>query len=337
MMMMPVGFRFEPTDEELVGFYLLNKVRGEDLGWDGIGEFDIYGETAPWQFCGDQEKLYVFTRLKNLSKNRVARTAGCGGVWHENSSDKIYDAQGDVIGARKLFSFKVKEGSCMKKSNWIMHEFSLVGEGERTTDWVLCTIQKKESGSRAGVKRCFQDQSSPTIISVDTPSPCYKEEEVLLLEDGSQQRKKMRCDVKCDGPQATGTPSECPSEFGTPESEFTPSQNSVDIVEESNTQKTDLETLTATDNSDSEFSVSYEYLETLMSCQLADDSASEFYASYGYLPPPPSPVGGHLPLDAWVDSWDPEFGTCLVRDNLSAAFCSTRVLKDHVKDDTSTL
>jgi hypothetical protein len=65
MMMMPVGFRFHPTDEELVGFYLLKKVRGEDLGWDGIGEFDIYGEKAPWQFCGDQEKLYVFTRLKN--------------------------------------------------------------------------------------------------------------------------------------------------------------------------------------------------------------------------------------------------------------------------------
>jgi hypothetical protein len=29
MMMMPAGFRFQPTDEELVGFYLLNKVRGK--------------------------------------------------------------------------------------------------------------------------------------------------------------------------------------------------------------------------------------------------------------------------------------------------------------------
>jgi hypothetical protein len=76
MMMMPVGFRFQPTDEELVGFYLLNKVRGEDMGWDGIREIDIYGEKAPWEFCGGQEKLYIFTRLKRLSKNRVARTAG---------------------------------------------------------------------------------------------------------------------------------------------------------------------------------------------------------------------------------------------------------------------
>jgi hypothetical protein len=181
----------------------------------------------------------------------------------------------------------------MKKSNWIMHEFSFVGELERKSDWVLCTIQKKGAGSRAGVKRCFQDRSSPTIISVQTPSPCY-EEEVLLLEDGSQQRKKMRCDV-----EATGTASECPSEFGTPESEFTPPHNSMDTVEESNARRRLIwkpqplraVRLPASDNSDSEFSVSYEYLETSMSCQLAS-----------YLSPPPSPV-----------------------------------LKDYVKDDTRTL
>jgi hypothetical protein len=112
----------------------------------------MYGEKAPWQICDQEEKVYFFTRLKKLSKNRVARTAGCG-VWHENSTNKIYDNQGDVIGARKLFCFKVKEGSRMKKSDWIMHEFSLVGEQERTANWVLCTVQKKGQESRSGVKR----------------------------------------------------------------------------------------------------------------------------------------------------------------------------------------
>jgi hypothetical protein len=147
MMVLPVGFRFQPTDEEPMSFYLSRKVRGEDLFWDGVGEFDIYGQKAPWQICGDQEEnlLYVFSRLKKLSKNRVARTAGCG-VWHENFSDKIYDNQGGVIGARKLFCFRVKEGSCMKKTKWIMHEFSLVvvGEQEKITDWVLSVHHPKE-------------------------------------------------------------------------------------------------------------------------------------------------------------------------------------------------
>jgi hypothetical protein len=74
--------------------------------------------------------------------------------------------KGDVIEARKLFSFKVKEDLYMKKSNWITNEFSFVGEREWSTDLVLCTIQKKESESRVGVKR------SLTVIFVETPSPC---------------------------------------------------------------------------------------------------------------------------------------------------------------------
>jgi len=180
---LPVGFRFRPSDEELVRDYLLKKVMGEELPWDGIGECDLYGEKPPWEICGDQEgeKVYFFAKLRKLSKSRVARTAGSG-VWHENSSHNIYDEEGDVIGARKLFCFKVKDGSTMKRSDWIMHEFSLVGEHEQSANWVLCTLQKKGSESRIGIKR--------------------------RCEDGSQQRKRVCCEiVQSDGPQAKyGTP-----------------------------------------------------------------------------------------------------------------------------------
>jgi hypothetical protein len=70
----------------------------------------------------------------------------------------------------------------MKRSDWIMHEFSLVGEHEPSTSWVLCTLQKKGSESRIGIKR--------------------------HREDGSQQRKRVCCEiVQSDGPQANyGTP-----------------------------------------------------------------------------------------------------------------------------------
>ncbi|XP_062175571.1 NAC domain-containing protein JA2-like [Alnus glutinosa] len=175
---LPAGFRFCPSDEELVRDYLLKKAMGEELPWDGIGECDLYGEKPPWEICGDQEgeKVYFFAKLRKLNKSRVARTAGSG-VWHENSSHHIYDEEGDVIGARKLFCFKVKDGSTMKRSEWIMHEFSLVGEHEPSTSWVLCTLQKKGSESRIGIKR--------------------------RREDGSQQRKRICCEtVQSDGPPA---------------------------------------------------------------------------------------------------------------------------------------
>jgi len=102
-------------------------------------------------------------------------------------------------------------------------EFSLVG-GQQSTNWVLCTIQKKGSESTSEVKRRF--------------------------EDGSQQRKWIYCDIaECDGPQAKLIPTE---------TEFTPSsQNLMDIVEEYNTQTIDLEThmgcLPTSNNSDFQF------------------------------------------------------------------------------------
>jgi hypothetical protein len=82
---------------------------------------------ASGDLCNQEEMLYFFTRLKKIYRNRVAQIASCG-VWHENSSDNIYDNHGDVTGASNLLCFKVKEGLFTKKSNWIMDEFLLIGE-----------------------------------------------------------------------------------------------------------------------------------------------------------------------------------------------------------------
>lgn len=36
------GFRFRPTDEELVSYYLTMKVQGKPIFLDAIGEVDVY-------------------------------------------------------------------------------------------------------------------------------------------------------------------------------------------------------------------------------------------------------------------------------------------------------
>jgi hypothetical protein len=179
-MVLPLGFRFRPTDEELIFEYLLRKVRGEELPWDGIPEFDLYGDKAPSQIFGDlggreEEKYYLFTRIKKFSK-RVARTAG-GGTWHEGYCSQIYDSSGQfLIGLNKQFCFKVGHGSSMKKTDWIMHEFSLSGallegEQERSSTWVLCTVHKKVTETRRSVKRCYEDVQIPCPISAITITP----------------------------------------------------------------------------------------------------------------------------------------------------------------------
>jgi hypothetical protein len=45
------GFRFHPTDEELVSYYLKRKVLGKPVRFDAIGEVDIY-KHEPWDLAG---------------------------------------------------------------------------------------------------------------------------------------------------------------------------------------------------------------------------------------------------------------------------------------------
>ena len=90
----------------------------------------------------DDEKHYFFTLLKT-AKNRVLRSVGSYGTWHESSTKKIYDSGSGktIIRFNKLLNFQVKgEGKEMKTTDWLMHEFSVAEKG---SDLVLCVIYKK--------------------------------------------------------------------------------------------------------------------------------------------------------------------------------------------------
>ena len=48
---LPPGFRFHPTDEELVNYYLARKVAKEAIEGNHIPEFDLY-KCEPWDISG---------------------------------------------------------------------------------------------------------------------------------------------------------------------------------------------------------------------------------------------------------------------------------------------
>ena len=131
------GYRFLPTDDELVLRYLLKKVKGEPLPSQAVTDFEIYGDNdkEPWKIFGETttEKFYVFTKLKKKGKGRrIARTAGCG-TWKGQRTDPVKDSQNNHVGFKKLFVFEVKcSGSNnADKGHWLMHEFSLLNDEVR--------------------------------------------------------------------------------------------------------------------------------------------------------------------------------------------------------------
>lgn len=144
-----LGFRFKPTEEELIKFFLSKRVRGQPLTPNPILECDLYGQRSPWEIFDesanhhdDKNIWFCFTRLKKRSKKRVSRVAGSG-TWHgEKSAKEIVDSKNNnnvVIGFKKTFTFKIKK----KKTDWIMHEFTLADHHEETSsEYVLCKIKK---------------------------------------------------------------------------------------------------------------------------------------------------------------------------------------------------
>lgn len=48
---LPPGFRFHPTDEELVAYYLKRKINGRKIELEIIPEVDLY-KCEPWDLPG---------------------------------------------------------------------------------------------------------------------------------------------------------------------------------------------------------------------------------------------------------------------------------------------
>ena len=56
---LPPGFRFHPTDEELVAYYLKRKINGRKIDLEIIPEVDLY-KCEPWDLPGIYVNFYIF-------------------------------------------------------------------------------------------------------------------------------------------------------------------------------------------------------------------------------------------------------------------------------------
>ncbi|XVF23142.1 hypothetical protein REPUB_Repub13aG0012300 [Reevesia pubescens] len=148
IMKIPHGYRFLPTDQELIVHYLLKKVKREASSSDAVIDCEIYGDDdkEPWKIFDQTsgEKFYVFTKLKKNGKaRRVERRAGLG-TWKGQRTDLVKDSKNNLLGFKKLFVFQVKDSNsksiAIKNGHWLMHEFSLPND---ECDYVLCEIRNK--------------------------------------------------------------------------------------------------------------------------------------------------------------------------------------------------
>ncbi|KAK8268157.1 hypothetical protein V6Z11_D11G048400 [Gossypium hirsutum] len=149
----PPGFRFHPTDEELVGYYLRKKVASQKIDLDVIREIDLY-RIEPWDLkercqigCEEQNEWYFFSHKdKKYPTGTRTNRATMAGFWKATGRDKAVYDKSKLIGMRKTLVFYKGRAPHGQKSDWIMHEYRLESDDHASPQeegWVVCRAFKK--------------------------------------------------------------------------------------------------------------------------------------------------------------------------------------------------
>ncbi|KAK4842417.1 hypothetical protein QYF36_021217 [Acer negundo] len=177
-----VGYRFDPTDKELIVDYLFNKVHGNPLpSTTAVKECDVYGDSRAWKGLFEaleEDTLYFFTRLKKKAEKgkRIDRVTDSG-TWKGQQGDKeIFCYNGNQmvhIGSKSNFSFIPKERVKESRGTWVMHEYRLKGcqLDQNTNSYVLCRIKKmKKKGKKGWAASDYNDDGNGSRTAQFGPS-----------------------------------------------------------------------------------------------------------------------------------------------------------------------
>ncbi|KAI3713914.1 hypothetical protein L1987_72502 [Smallanthus sonchifolius] len=147
------GFRFHPTDEELIVHYLKRKVQSIPLPFP-IPEADVC-RSDPWSLPGDsQQERYFFStvEIKYPNGKRSNRTA-TSGYWKPTGLDKkVVDSRNKQIGTKKTLVFYRSKPPTGSKTNWIMHEYKIANPTHGMENWVICRVFLKKPARKDVLK-----------------------------------------------------------------------------------------------------------------------------------------------------------------------------------------
>ncbi|KAL5227237.1 hypothetical protein ABZP36_015502 [Zizania latifolia] len=154
---LPPGFRFHPTDEELVMHYLCRRCAGLPIAVPIIAEIDLY-KFDPWQLprmalYGEKEWYFFSPRDRKYPNGSRPNRAAGSGYWKATGADKPVGSPKPVA-IKKALVFYAGKAPKGEKTNWIMHEYRLADVDRsarkknslRLDDWVLCRIYNKKGG-----------------------------------------------------------------------------------------------------------------------------------------------------------------------------------------------
>ncbi|GER47039.1 NAC domain protein [Striga asiatica] len=162
---LPPGFRFHPTDEELVAYYLKRKINGRKIDLEIIPEVDLY-KCEPWDLpvyfyfeplidlgksllpSKDLEWYFFSPRDRKYPNGSRTNRATKAGYWKATGKDRKVNSQMRAVGMKKTLVYYRGRAPHGARTDWVMHEYRLdERECEIPTGlqdaYALCRVFKK--------------------------------------------------------------------------------------------------------------------------------------------------------------------------------------------------
>ncbi|KAJ4841044.1 hypothetical protein Tsubulata_009383 [Turnera subulata] len=156
---LPPGFRFHPTDEELISHYLYKKVLDTNFSARAIGDVDL-NKSEPWELpwkakMGEKEWYFFCVRDRKYPTGLRTNRATEAGYWKATGKDKEIYRGKFLVGMKKTLVFYKGRAPKGEKTNWVMHEYRLEGKFSvhnlpktAKNEWVICRVFQKTSGGK---------------------------------------------------------------------------------------------------------------------------------------------------------------------------------------------
>ncbi|XP_076897342.1 NAC domain-containing protein 58-like [Bidens hawaiensis] len=156
---LPAGYRFLPTDQQLMIHFLLKKINNELLPRSNISEANAY-DTHPKDLAAnypeaDKGVWYFFSSRERKDCVGISTRQDAGpGYWKAILGlDKVIkDNGGNILGVKTGFSYhEGRPDQNSTKTAWLMHEYDVANgyerqrldaNGMKLDDYVLCKICK---------------------------------------------------------------------------------------------------------------------------------------------------------------------------------------------------
>ncbi|KAK8971904.1 hypothetical protein V6N11_061741 [Hibiscus sabdariffa] len=196
---LPPGFRFHPTDEELVGYYLKRKTQGLEIELEVIPVIDLY-KFDPWELPEksflpkrDLEWFFFCPRDRKYPNGLRTNRATKAGYWKATGKDRKVECQSAVTGYRKTLVFYRGRAPLGDRMDWVMHEYRLSDEPSQGSTiqgaFALCRVVKRNEPKASDAHReskAIMVGNSSTNVEL-TASPKISNEPLSNSDDISCQ------------------------------------------------------------------------------------------------------------------------------------------------------